>query len=447
MGCTWEKARRMILNKRGDASIRYERLSMFPGYIEEIVPILMESRRVDGDNGAGYVVCKAATLIHLPVAMALDIIEAFKLQYPDRIKRILMMYTRDVVEHPEYLARFISEYFETDLSLDILKACIVSDLLSEQYLDSIDNNAILDLFVKSPHRELIFKNESKALELLVHVARIRFEYITSSNYDPCDSGLFSCLDSGDRNMLRIFFPYIRGLCDEHRHKVVEGLVQEIEDSRDTDYLDEYVELYDMIHSEPCTDIPCDDESELTEFVHDPQNVHRVRIKPDVLVELDTLDAKYAEREDSMEVLYDNPALSQALDRIGSDTTDFYGRTLQEWLGIVFVWAKDEGHMDILIQELQDMTGKCTSGHFRRLINVMNGFLFNLEESRHDPSLKEQFFDQTNALIQAQPNADEIMADFPAKAVKYSAEVAKEIMREDMDWYELMQIRRLYLYGE
>lgn len=183
------------------------------------------------------------------------------------------------------------------------------------------------------------------------------------------------------------------------------------------------------------------------FINNAQNIHCVRIESDVLVEFDTLDAMYKGREDSFEMLHKNPALREALERIDEDTSDFHGRTLKEWFRIVFLWSKDEGHLPILEQELKDMVGMCPSGHFRRLINVMNGFLFHLEDSVHDYSPQRPFFNKVDALIQAQPDCDEIVCDIATRGVKYVNDVAVEYMLHRDQWSDVLEYRRIYLYGE
>lgn len=207
------------------------------------------------------------------------------------------------------------------------------------------------------------------------------------------------------------------------------------------FVREFVECY-AVHRPITTTLS------MRRFVSNDQNVHHVRIEPDTLVELDTLDAKFKEREDdSLRSFREKPELREALDRIETDPSDFHGRTLKEWLRIVFLWAKDEGHLDILEQELQDMTGKCSSGHFRRLINVPNGFLYHLEESVARNNERELFFKEVDALIKAQPDCDEIVCDISTRGVKYVNDVAVENMLHGGIWKRILEWRRIYLYGE
>lgn len=453
---TWDQAANVVNCKKRYPRQRWSRLIKFPEHVEECVTKFMGWCRNGTDPDAGEVVCNTIIRAMVPIGTVLEVVQMFKHQCPDLVKRVLLVYAREAVDDLSQLPEFIREYFETDLPLDTLKACIISDLVSKCYIDHTTfYHDTLNIFVDRYSRDLVFQNEEKGTELLIHVSKFLLEYFIDSSYERDgmhSPGFLFCMDTDDRRMLRSYFPYIQSMCDEKRTRAIQHIIDELGCYRKIDYVDEYIELYDMIHGSPLPEIVDSDLPELPEFADEEQNVHRVKLEREVLVELYKLAEKYKDREESMEDLYDDIDLCKILKKIDSDTSNFYGKTLKEWLKITYIWAEEEEYMDNLEQELKDMKEMCPTDQFQRLVCVMDGHLFDLEEIGHKRNIVDEFFDAANELIQAQPDADEIMANLSTRGIEYVNEVTKEMLEGEEDeeervsWEEIMDTRRLYLYG-
>lgn len=387
--------------------------------------------------------------MNLPTATVLAIVDVFRVVDLELTKRALLSNIHEAVRTTLYLVAYIRDYFWADLPLDHLKANIAGAISGIPLGDREAEQKYLDVvYITNPECRL-FGDRKKAVSLAIYVTKYIFERYTILGNAPYHAFMYIdvCFDLGKEShaLLKTFMEWIPVQPGRHKVDLIWRLNTYIHRAkRRNEYMKEFIELDEMLR---VIDLGKKLQSPLRKFHRDRQNVHRIKIEKDTLVELDKMEAKFKDREDdSMEDLYEKPELRTTLERIDSDTSDFYGSTLKQWLRIVFLWAKDENHLSILEQELQDMKGMCTSGHFRRLVNVMNGFVFHLEESTHE-KLRDEFFSRTNALIQAQPNADEIVCDLSTRGVRYANEVALELMKRMLDWYEVMRVRRLYLYGE
>lgn len=437
-----------LLDKRLSPSTRVAILNRDLRYQEQGIRMLLDAYRSGLDDEAGDVACDSATYSLLSNELLFELVCTCKRQLRTRALRMLTDDCRSRVFRVESCAEFICEYFKWNLPLTPLYTALDSKISLENSTFQRRISILAILFNNPRNRDLIFENKIKAEKLLIHMSRHLLKLYSNRDYrvDPdCDgvSWFFHLNPTGSQ--LRRYFPYIRAMIEPKRYIVANGIRRDmVTRGLWADYMDEYIELFDIhISSRPHLVA-----NTMHEFIRDPQNVHRIAIDDEVLAKLDRLEKQYQGRtDDSLRSLYQKPTLAPALRHIDTSSTDFNGKTLKEWLRIIFLWSKDGGHLPILEQELQDMNRMCASGHFRRLINVTNGIMFTLGESIND-ARRVEFASMVQALIQAQPNCDDILADFPAKAIKYANMVTEEMLSRDVPverWDEILTIRYMYLF--
>lgn len=439
--------RARLLDKTLPINARFIIMHKYPAYVDEGVKMLLESYRNGSDDDAGRIACSMAVWAQLSAHAIFDIISTCKRQLGSGALRVLVEPVRRAIRDTSTFAEFIRDYFRFNLPVRPLYT-VIDARITREYGSPQRRIYILNtLFNCSNNRGLIFENKAKGEKLLVHVSKHLLKLYGGNEYqdDPGCNGTSRFFDlNSTSNRLRLYLPYIRAMTEPCRYIVTSGIRRDMRTRGAwADYMDEYIELFDIYISSRPHFIA----NNMREFLNDPQNVHRIKIEDDVLARLNALAEQYIERTDSLQPLYQKPELRAALGAIDSCPSDFEGKTLKQWLRIIFLWAKDGGHLDILEQELQDMTGMCSSGHFRRLINVTNGILFTLNESVND-ARRLEFASKIQAIIQAQPDADEILADFPAKALKYANMVVEEMLTGDIPvdrWDEILTVRYVYLY--
>lgn len=351
-----------------------------------------------------------------------------------------------------WLYHFFEDYLDTDLPLDSLESDLVDLfgwLLSETPKTVTD--ILGDLYcacrMAKQYAETKARHRINALQYSVQQKALQLFY-THGLDERTGDAFTGCIffSSFHPGLLRTVISMLPGLPCEWRAKTVEALKSSLTGSRQKlEYIDAYLELDELFHKLQRENN--EKFGELARFTEDAENVHAVRIESDVLDMLEVVEQRFAGIVVSFDSLLEDPELWETLRFIEEDPTDFHGKTLKGWLALTLLWAETEGHMETLIEELTDMKGKCPSGHFRRLINVFNGILFNLELSGERDDMHREFFDYVNTLIAESPDMDEILGDMETKGKKFVDEIVRDMMPRYIDWGRLMRARRAYLYAE
>lgn len=438
-----------LLDKTLSIRTRMATLRKCPQYIEEGVSILLKAYRSGTDNDAGAIACHVASYSTLSTRTMLSIASVCKNKWRWRVMHILASAIRKAIWIRDPLVDFVEEYFKHDIPLGILKASLAAQITSDYNRKfHRDGTVLYTLFHGKRNRRRILADKVKGEELLVYISKHLLNLYSIGGFPidvECDEvSWFYYLNTEDRQTLRDYVPYIRAMDRRGRHINAGGIARDLSwHPIRFECVDLYTDLFDIYYS-----ARPDTGTRSIDFVNDPQNMNQIKIEADVLVELETLAAKYRDREDSMEELYQNPRLKEALELIDSNESDFHGRTLKQWLRIVFSWAKDGGRLSSLERELRDLAKMCPAAHFLRVIDVCSGFLFSLIES-NTSALRLEFLTRVEARILAQPDVDEIMADFPTRAIEHANTVMLELMKRWQQWKydDFLVARYHYLYGE
>lgn len=375
----------------------------------------------------------------LPVVCVLEVAKI-----PRLAKLVLTLNVECPFDLPIFIPQFIQEYLEHRAPLNGLKAELIHRL-SRMVRGKIGEAPRL---LRAVGLACVSAKQEKAkAEVLREMSEYLLSIYQTVGLDDSNQRFFTlCIGSAklNRKLLRSCLLLLNdassGLSYDSRADLVDSLQRRIEETKDKrDFIDEYLELDEVFQRLRFS-------GDGRSFTDDKQNVHRIIIPPEVLKFIDDYEKKVEDRADSLDILYEHPLLKETLYRIDNDPLLYNGRTLPGLLRIVFIWAKDKGMISTLVQELQDMSGTCSTGHFLRMINVMNGVEFFLEvDDLRDPTRKT-FFLRAGKLISSQENRDEILSDLSCKAKPFANQVAREMMGENTDWPGIMRARRAYLYG-
>lgn len=436
-----------ILDSKQDTEVRIRTLLLNPELTYEAVFTLLGLARMKKDPKIIEFIQEVVEDVPLPVATVLDLVTAFKDVHRDIAHKALILNAQDAVQNRSFLHFYIRECIKAKLPLGGVEAHLVTELdrlfhhrlneipillrtVGNAQLVGVPRNAQIDGLMERLSRHLfdlysvvgLNKKNGAYFTLCVHLMEL-----TSESVKAIISWIPNMTYNGSADII-----------DAFKRRIVQS-------NRRDDFRDDYLKL-DAVFQGLREKSGNKKASRLSAFVENKQNVHWVFIEREVIEAFDKLEIRFAGREDSLDPLRENPNIQMALYRIENDPTDFHGRTLEQLLRLVFLWAKDADEMPVLIQELQDMTGTCASGHFRRLVNVLNGYEFELLLPDTERT-RRAFFDRVNQLIQEQPDCDEIVEDIPGRAAKYADMVAKEMMLKTFNWEPLMDARRQYLHGE
>jgi hypothetical protein len=158
---------------------------------------------------------------------------------------------------------------------------------------------------------------------------------------------------------------------------------------------------------------------------DGQNVHNTKVNESTLNTASELINKYNPTT-RIEYTYYNKLykdekikkIENSIHRINTDTSTF-GKgfnlysVFQSLLNLIEQHPQKNELNERLIDELIDMSGKCSTGHLSRLINVLQGFETNLK-IKVEIDIKDEIYAKIKHLIEKniieQENMDEIMED-------------------------------------
>lgn len=431
------------------------------GLVAELVGNLCEKYRETGLREAHGCVYHIVTEMHLPPLTVLEIKRVFSASHPKLVEQALLLNINEAISYHisrhadiTVLPRYLGEYYTANLPLYLLKATLLA-AFARLMLD--DPQYAIDLLTMLfPCKQASPELQQKMEEVSLHVSRHVYEL---ASFNPHGRWIvyatYEILTQTRINLstIQTILSWIPRADNRRRAYVIDSFMLRIRISPVRgEYVEETLLLEEEFHELRISRLLNRRKlGTLSGFAEDPQNVHVVRIEDDVMEEIEKTLGKFTtnKTEDSLESLRDDPKVKPSLETIEANGTIFYGRTLKQWLLLIYGWAKEGGHMKILVQELQDMSGACASGHFRRLINVMNGIAVDLKLSDHDIRRKE-FFDRTNQRIQEHPDCDEILQDIPRKARELANQVAREMLREDSSresWDSVLDARQKYLWGE
>lgn len=437
----------VILNEDAELETRLKPLLFEPGLGYEAVFVSLDRFRIKKDPRILDFIHEVAQRAPLPVNIVLDIARRFRESRPDMVKRALFLNVKSATEDIDHLPDFLREYFISDLPLESLKVGLnaaVTDRFHARFRD-IPPLLLKVATARAPQKAGWFPFVD---QLRKSMAQHIFSMYATVGITPHNSEYFTlCLGALELGVetIRTLIAWLPSLSYDGNADVIDLLKRRIAQSRiRAQCFDEYILLDDAFQT--LRKASGTRRGAISNFLGDHQNVHSIKIGVETAEALDSLDAKYATKEVDLKPLYENPSIEQSLYRIDNDPTNYYGRTLAEILRLVYIWSVEEGNVRILVQELQDMTGTCSSGHYRRLINVMNGFLFDLEISNYERVWLE-LYERATFLIQAQPNCGDIVADLAVKGVPFVNATAKEMMAKTSDWDPIMEARRRYLFGE
>ena len=176
---------------------------------------------------------------------------------------------------------------------------------------------------------------------------------------------------------------------------------------------------------------------------DGQNVHNTKINESTLNTASELINKY---NPSTRIeytyynkLYKDEKIENSIHRINTDTSTF-GKgfnlysVFQSLLNLIEQHPQKNELNKRLIDELIDMSGKCSTGHLSRLINVLQGFETNLK-IKVEIDIKDEIYAKIKHLIEKnimeQENMDEIMEDILSENKTIYIEFVKNTINDNI----------------
>jgi hypothetical protein len=191
----------------------------------------------------------------------------------------------------------------------------------------------------------------------------------------------------------------------------------------------------MFHIPPDIDVPplqterqllLNEIKESKTFYEDGQNVHNTKLNKSTLDAAFDLVNKYNPYDKTIEYTYykkisdkeNIDKIERAIHRINTDTSNF-GNNLnlqivyQSLLNLIEQHKNKDELNERLMDELIDMSGKCSTGHLSRLLNVLQGYDTNLNV-KVTIDIKDEVYAKIKHLIEKnmmeQENMDDIMED-------------------------------------
>lgn len=413
---------------------------VFADCVVDAIGNLIDAMHAGTDKQAHNVIDGIISRIWLPMSLVYKIVYTFKTHAPERVSGILAMNIQNAIITYSYLGWFIGEYFETELSVSILAACLVSRLTGHYYALKDDRLSTLNFFTESPHREYVYKNRTKALELLSRVSKFLLEYhLIVHRVDKKNTDYITKFVQINRDF-EPYFPYIRSLGPMDRVDIACAIHKRLLTLKHGDYrMDTYLRLYDNTYGLG--------ENLAAGFTKDDE-LNLCQESEKFLAELDARAIEFKDREADLGLLYNDPKLVDFMRAIQVDTVDFYGRTLKEWLRIAFLWAKDDDWLMCLEDDLGKVRVSHAFGIFSRIVDAMSESVVNGEYSIYH-LVKTKLVGRANALIRAQPDAEEILAALSTRGVMYADVAAKELM-DHMgfdEWNMIADARWYFLHPE
>lgn len=378
----------------------------------------------------------------VPVESVLDIVAAAQNSRPQLAKQVLVLNLDRCLETRVFIPSILSAYLKYGCSFSGLKAHLLHQLSGMVRTRIIDAPRLITAVSYTSVDTLVNK---RAIESLLRgMSKFMLDMYLTIGIDETNGKYFVLCISHVRlskPILKTLIGQLKILHYDGKADLVDALHTRIEGMKDRlKFVDEYIELDEVLQSLRF------DSNKKRSFSDDKQNVHRLTPAPAVLMALALYEETIKDREDSLDELYSIPSITDTLYRIDNDHTLCVNRTLKDLLRVVYIWAKDGDHMAILIQELEDMSGTCSTGHFIRLLNVMNGITFFMDvDTGRDPT-RDALFTRATELIKSQPDYEDIIADMEALGAKYANQIAKEMLAESYPWGGVMRARRAYIHG-
>ena len=203
---------------------------------------------------------------------------------------------------------------------------------------------------------------------------------------------------------------------------------------------------------------------------DNQNVHNSTINETTLKTATELVNKYYSENKSIDYIYYKTKLSntvsptqiekveKAIHRINTDSATFgKGFRLytiyQSLLNLIEQHPQKNDLEERLLEELIDMSGKCSTGHLSRLINVLQGFETNLKV-KVKINISDEIYAKIKHLIEKtivnDENIDEIMEDMLSENKTIYIEFVKRVVdnkiNEILKEYENLNINDISGYN-
>lgn len=393
----------------------------------------------------------------VPPEVVLEIVDKFNEIRPDLVKRALFQNLGEAVSyhitctgHPSTLPRYLHEYFNAELPLDLVKATFLY-IFSHSRLDMpyVDFRYI-ELF--NPGQTTPPAHIQKMEEVTLHLARYAFDILLNAPADSWADDAFRKLliyIAISPSVVQSLLSWSLGLATNDREAVIIVLMARIMVGPNRlKHVEETFLLEDEFHrlqqAGSTTQHPR--LALLYPDREDQQKSPDTPVRPYVITTLMKTLGRFANQvEPSPRGLYDDPQLRKSLKTIDRDETIFHGRKLKDWLLLVYRWCDAEGYTQVLRDELIQMKGRSASEHFDRLINSMRG-LADEQKLRKNEETRKEYFDRVNRFIEAQPNHEEILQDKPRKAREYANEIAREMLGED-SWNRVLDARWKYLWCE
>ena len=186
---------------------------------------------------------------------------------------------------------------------------------------------------------------------------------------------------------------------------------------------------------------------------DGQNVHNTKINESTLNTASELILKYNPNV-TIEYIYykkinddeKKQQIEKSIHRINTDTSTFgkgfnLHSVFQSLLNLIEQHPQKNELNERLVDELIDMSGKCSTGHLSRLINVLQGYETNLQV-KVQIDIKDEIYAKIKNLIEKnmmeQDNMDELMEDMLSENKTIYIEFVKNTIN-----YNLLEIINEY----
>lgn len=180
---------------------------------------------------------------------------------------------------------------------------------------------------------------------------------------------------------------------------------------------------------------------------DGQNVHNTKINESTLNTASELVDKY-NTSTIIEYIYyrkindskKQEQIEKSIHRINTDTSKFgkegfnLHSVFQSLLNLIERHPQKNELNERLVDELIDMSGKCSTGHLSRLINVLQGYETNLQV-KVQIDIKDEIYAKVKHLIEKnmmeQENMDEIMEDMLSENKTLYIEFVKNTINDNI----------------
>lgn len=179
---------------------------------------------------------------------------------------------------------------------------------------------------------------------------------------------------------------------------------------------------------------------------DGQNVHNTKINESTLNTASELILKYNPNVIIEYIYYkkinddeQKQQIEKSIHRINTDTSTFgkgfnLHSVFQSLLNLIEQHPQKNELNERLIDELIDMSGKCSTGHLSRLINVLQGYETNLQV-KVQIDIKDEIYAKIKNLIEKnmmeQDNMDELMEDMLSENKTIYIEFVKNTINDNL----------------